>query len=118
MHNLGLGGIEFSPAHTVDEHRPRGYKIPEIIIDQNNTLDLEIPNNSNYSEIAPISQSIEFDGDSRDAIKADKEIKNETKQPENSFNDMWNSDLWQESTFKQMHDPKHRHPRHHGMFKL
>lgn len=28
LENIGLGNIEFSVNHTIDEHRPAGYKVP------------------------------------------------------------------------------------------
>lgn len=34
MHNLGIGGIDFPEKHTLNEHRPNGYKIPEVSFDE------------------------------------------------------------------------------------
>lgn len=34
MHKLGIGGIDFPEKHTLDEHRPNGFKIPEITYDE------------------------------------------------------------------------------------
>lgn len=34
MHNLGIGGIDFEEKHTLNEHRPNGYKIPEVSFDE------------------------------------------------------------------------------------
>ncbi|XP_055628727.1 zinc transporter ZIP10 [Toxorhynchites rutilus septentrionalis] len=32
MHSLGLGGLDFVPSHTLDEHRPEGFKTQDIVI--------------------------------------------------------------------------------------
>lgn len=31
MHSLGLGGLDFTPSHTLDEHRPDGFKTSDIV---------------------------------------------------------------------------------------
>nr|XP_019558136.3 zinc transporter ZIP10 [Aedes albopictus] len=31
MHSLGLGGLDFTPSHTLDEHRPEGFKTSDIV---------------------------------------------------------------------------------------
>uniref|UniRef100_A0A1L8DEX8 Putative zinc transporter n=1 Tax=Nyssomyia neivai TaxID=330878 RepID=A0A1L8DEX8_9DIPT len=72
MHSLGLGGLEFRPEHTLDEH-------------------LEV------SE----EQSLQ---DAEDYAVDDKNGKND---------DLWHGVTWPEMTFKELHDPKHRHRRHH-----
>lgn len=33
MHNLGIGDLYFSEKHTLDHHRPNGYKVPDVIYD-------------------------------------------------------------------------------------
>lgn len=37
MHNLRIGGIDFPEKHTLDQHRPNGFKTPEVIIDEDTT---------------------------------------------------------------------------------
>lgn len=37
MHNLGIGGIDFPEKHTLDQHRPNGYKAPEVTFDEEAT---------------------------------------------------------------------------------
>lgn len=37
MHNLGIGGIEFPEKHTLDQHRPNGYKTPEVAFEEETT---------------------------------------------------------------------------------
>lgn len=34
MHNLGIGGIYFSEKHTLDQHRSDGFKLPEVVIEE------------------------------------------------------------------------------------
>ncbi|XP_055591783.1 zinc transporter ZIP10 [Uranotaenia lowii] len=31
MHSLGLGGLDFSPSHTLDEHRPEGFRTEDLV---------------------------------------------------------------------------------------
>ncbi|XP_053685108.1 zinc transporter ZIP10 [Sabethes cyaneus] len=31
MHSLGLGGLDFIPTHTLDEHRPEGFKTEDLV---------------------------------------------------------------------------------------
>lgn len=111
MHNLGLGGIEFSPTHTVDEHRTKDYKLAEISIGENESLSLEKETNfKSFTNAHAIANNEKV-----------QEVMNTTNPEQNSnpqndsFYNMWNSSLWQASSFIQMHDPKHRHPRHQGM---
>lgn len=117
MHNLGLGGLEFSPTHTVDQHRPDGFKLPDIVIEPENP-------DSSTAAAQENSTSQPFSGSSVDILSKTTSVDNAvneitTESVDNGKNndlskDMWNSDLWQDIVFKQMHDPKHRHPRHHG----
>lgn len=37
MHKLGIGGIDFPEKHTLDQHRPSGYKVPEVTFDEETT---------------------------------------------------------------------------------
>lgn len=37
MHNLGIGGIDFPEKHTLDQHRSNGFKLPEVVIDEEAT---------------------------------------------------------------------------------
>lgn len=92
MFNLGLGEIEFNPIHTIEQHHPNGYRVPDItdLSDNDDML--------SYNHTIPEST---------------------TKKPEinNSLSDNIDGSSLQNSTdgdFKSLHDPKHRHPRHHG----
>uniref|UniRef100_A0A1Q3G539 Putative zinc transporter n=1 Tax=Culex tarsalis TaxID=7177 RepID=A0A1Q3G539_CULTA len=33
MHSLGLGGLDFTPSHTLDEHRPEGFRTEDLLED-------------------------------------------------------------------------------------
>lgn len=97
MHNLGLGGLEFNPTHTIDEHRPVGFKLLNVIEDGEQSQ-----RNSNASangaELAEIT----------DTTTAQFETP-----PADDFRET--DDSIDENIFRLLHDPKHRHPRHHGL---
>ncbi|XP_058831015.1 zinc transporter foi [Topomyia yanbarensis] len=38
MHSLGLGGLDFIPTHTLDEHRPEGFKTESLVNSFTNTV--------------------------------------------------------------------------------
>ena len=151
MHNLGLGGLEFNPTHTIDEHRPVGFKYTDNIIvddvdgdsegdgqndhrtdgDQSKTiiktdandehakLDLDIRNSTEKNVTEPVTNLNGVNGTSVphkdvDGKQHPVNISNGDNNSNGLTDDMWKSELWQENVFKIMHDPKHRHPRHHG----
>lgn len=104
MHSLKLGGLEFNPSHTVNEHRPKNFTLPDIIIEEptNSTFDLHLLNGAaNYPVQNPNRDDSVLDIDDNAVTPS-------------LMDDMWNEDLWSNVVFKEMHDPKHRHPRHHG----
>lgn len=37
MHNLGIGDLDFPEKHTLDQHRPNGYKVPDVVYDEETT---------------------------------------------------------------------------------
>ncbi|XP_037820130.1 zinc transporter ZIP6, partial [Lucilia sericata] len=93
MYSLGLGQIEFEASHTIDEHHPHGLS--------NNLKDHE--EMKSYMDI----QTIKLLPDDDDVQIAQKKSQEKTSGHENdSKND---KDIILE--FKEMHDPKHRHPR-------
>lgn len=99
MHNLGLGGLEFNPTHTIDEHRPAGFKLPNVIEDVTSSAQTSI--NLNGTTISDkkentTSPTTIYEYQSKDAI-ADH-----------------HHDSIADNLFRTLHDPKHRHPRHHG----
>ncbi|XP_055311077.1 zinc transporter ZIP10 isoform X2 [Sitodiplosis mosellana] len=68
MHNLGIGGIDFPEKHTLNEHRPNGYKLPEVTFDEDTstfqneppsiTLETTTPDHSSQQRktcLSPIS---------------------------------------------------------------
>lgn len=90
MFSLGLGEIEFNPLHTLEQHHPNGYKVPDITdISDNDVLSYHI-NATKKIEIKNVTSA--NNGDNNEVL-----IKNST-----------------DNDFKSLHDPKHRHPRHHG----
>ncbi|EDW70333.1 zinc transporter ZIP5 isoform X1 [Drosophila virilis] len=80
MYSLGLGHIEFDPAHTIEEHRPVGYNSTK----HNATTANPSPDDA-LSDVQLSSQQLE---------------KNAGRTGRN-----------QSVEFREMHDPKHRHPR-------
>lgn len=52
MHKLGIGGLDFPEKHTIDEHRPDGFRIPDISYDESTTTEnLETTTAGVYFEI-------------------------------------------------------------------
>lgn len=119
MHNLGLGGLEFNPKHTIDEHRAEGFKLPNVIEDDESALDsnedvapssgvatrgLNQNTASDWSTEIPVSEG---------SIQIPKTDQFNRGDHEDDV-DGWMRELSNDNVFKTMHDPKHRHPRHHG----
>lgn len=84
MYSLGLGHIEFDPTHTIEQHRPPGYKQSKPII--------------NNTKIIPDVDAL---SDRQLSIRAELE--------KNLLG--YTLDENQTVEFREMHDPKHRHPR-------
>lgn len=84
MYSLGLGHIEFDPTHTIEQHRPPGYKQSKPII--------------NNTKIIPDVDTL---SDRQLSIRAELE--------KNLLG--YTLDENQTVEFREMHDPKHRHPR-------
>lgn len=103
MHNLGLGGLEFNPTHTIDEHRPVGFKLLNVIEDaeptQNNTTTINTENGAEFAQIIETTTT-QYETPPKD---------DEFSEADESTNG---------NVFRLMHDPKHRHPRHHGRFPI
>lgn len=98
MYNLGIGNIEFNPTHTLDEHRPSGFKVPDI--------------EENDTESSPTDvDTIVTNGNAKD-----ERLRNVALDNKNSETDdiIWTNEMSKDTQFKTLHDPKHRHPRHHG----
>lgn len=118
MHNINLGGLEFSPSHTVDEHRPKDFKLPDIVIeDSTNAVYQHRSTNvheNNQSTIIVQNLTAIVEDYAPNVVKTALLPSSIVDQESNLSKDMWNEDLWMNVAFKEMHDPKHRHPRHHG----
>ncbi|XP_031638568.1 zinc transporter ZIP10 isoform X2 [Contarinia nasturtii] len=92
MHQLGIGGIDFPEKHTLDQHRPSGYKVPEVTFDEESTT---LQNEITYETTTTTAASYAAGNDDQ-LIKLINTFDNEQK----------------EDIFRTMHDPNHRHPRH------
>lgn len=124
MHNLGLGGLEFSPKHTLDEHRPDGYKVPDYLPDDIINF-TEVPSESRSNDIGGVAVGESDDENITNtpaaATDATTTIVNEATTvyaAEKDYNiiklmNVFDNDK-QENIFRTMHDPFHRHPRHRG----
>lgn len=61
MHNLGIGGIDFPEKHTLNEHRPSGYKLPEVTFDEDTaTFQNEPPSleTTTHGKCSAVTQTI------------------------------------------------------------
>lgn len=123
MYNLGLGGLEFSPKHTLDEHRPNGYKVPDIDADE--TVDsTEKPNERRANDLAGTTAESEDETTTHAAatdpttILADEATTAYAAEKDYNIIKLMNvfDNDKQENIFRTMHDPFHRHPRHRGKF--
>ncbi|XP_017483217.1 PREDICTED: zinc transporter ZIP6 [Rhagoletis zephyria] len=95
MYNLGLGQIEFEPEHTIDQHRPKGFKTSERDDDPKLTAYFE----QQSLKLSPADEDIAMLKE-RDAMqKNTDELGLLIREKEVLLE------------FKEMHDPKHRHPR-------
>uniref|UniRef100_W8BTE1 Zinc transporter ZIP14 n=1 Tax=Ceratitis capitata TaxID=7213 RepID=W8BTE1_CERCA len=97
MFNLGLGQIEFEPEHTIDEHRPKGFKTIDSAEDAQLTAYFE-------------QQSLRF-SPSDDDIEVLTQRVVESKQTDELDILLKEKEKGILLEFKEMHDPKHRHPR-------
>lgn len=122
MHNLGLGGLDFNPDHTIEEHHPEGYKIydddnnekstEEKVIDSGHFTEVQFKTTTDksHNEIYKIKiQSSDEEGDEEIVV-----VKEVHSRPETNKGDEDVVYKSPEHNFKEMHDPKHRHPRFYG----
>lgn len=111
MYNLGLGQIEFDASHTIDEHRPNGYEkrsenesvIKSFIEEQtvkllseDNDVQIRDDQMNSYVKNRKAPQPLDDNHKKQDIIRVKGVI----------------------LEFKEMHDPKHRHPREDGKMSL
>lgn len=121
MHNLGLGGLEFPQTHTIFEHRFAGFEIPELEIDEqikhSSEEEIQRHKDENEAEASDNNEDSEETEDEKD--DDDTEVDNQINKANEIEEDReLKSEFWQTIDFKEFHDPKHRHPRHHGKFFL
>ncbi len=121
MHNLGLGDLEFDPGHTVDQHRPDGFKVPDIDVVE------EVDDSRRHTQHKSESIDIKIKETNSDAPKSnDKKLQTnivDKKQvldeptPTEYLNELtWKSDDFEDASFASLHNPKHVHhkPHSHG----
>lgn len=120
MHNLGLGGLDFNPDHTIEEHHPEGYKIYEDDNEKTPPVEMDLDGHHTEIRLKPTTDKahkekqvleIKIDDDKDEEIVVVKEVHphRETSREEDEV--IYNRPDY---NFKEMHDPKHRHPRYYG----
>lgn len=115
MHNLGLGDLEFDPGHTVDQHRPDGYKVPEIVVEE----DREHTDHTQIikTEMKDLNDASKSNDGKTENTFIDKTISLHEPSPTEFLNTIsWKSDDWEDTSFASLHNPKHVHhkPHPHG----
>lgn len=120
MHNLGLGGLEFSPKHTLDEHRTNDYKVATFSIDDIIDEQRITSKSDKYDNTAINNDKIEFNSSTVDQELATTEEATTIYSADKDYNiiklmNVFDNDK-QEDIFRTMHDPYHRHPRHRGKY--
>lgn len=119
MHNLGLGDLEFDPGHTVDQHRPDGFIVPDIDVVEENVLTRETRHDVHLVDIKTNDDTPKSNDGKTPAIVADKErapIETATADNENTVT--WKSSDFEDASFASLHNPKHVHhkPHSHGKY--
>lgn len=97
MHNLGLGDLEFDPGHTVDQHRPDGFKVPDI------NVAVEDEHEKRTQNADSVDIKIENDNVNRKPSNG----KVQTSDFESAIT--WKSDDFEDTSFASLHNPKHVH---------
>ncbi|XP_055905380.1 zinc transporter ZIP10 [Eupeodes corollae] len=121
MYNLGLGELEFSPTHTIEEHHPNGYKIPDFISnhDYNSLIEEEslTPPLMEEEDVRVVTEgTIRKDAMVAPRIQGTKntltaaQVTDEKSGIDNDDNNLSKNNM----NFREMHDPLHRHPRDHA----
>lgn len=105
MHNLGLGDLEFDPGHTVDQHRPDGFKVPDI-----DAVEEDERNATHHSQRANESVHIKMEDD----LTESKNEKVQTIPSDYESAITWKSEDFEDATFASLHNPKHFHHKDHS----
>lgn len=118
MHNLRLGDLEFDPGHTVDQHRPDGFKVPDIVVEEDNEH-IENADDTIDIKIKEENDSFKSNDGKAPTTTADKnDSLNETNPTEYLNTITWKADDFEDASFASLHNPKHVHhkPQSHGMY--
>lgn len=141
MHNLGLGGLEFTPNHPIEQHHPEGYRVYEESLKEEggeselketksphvfhfepsttertatsgkHVVKIEIDNEGESDEIVLVKES-QHRKDLRSRDEEEAEITVQVKTEEGDNEEV------KEATFISMHDPQHKHPSFKGEQKM
>lgn len=113
MHNLGLGDLEFDPGHTVDQHRPDGFKVPDIDVVEETVLTRQTRNH--LVDITINDDALKANDGKTPTVTADEKhvpIETTTGDYENGIT--WKSDDFEDASFASLHNPKHVHHKPHS----
>lgn len=134
MHNLGLGGLEFSPNHAIEQHHPDGYRTYEESLSDINELketqsthviDFEPSTTTERSSMSSKrileikindvedSEEIVLVKETQQGSRSQEKITVRVKSDPGDDDDI-DGDGTEKETFISMHDPKHRHPSYKG----
>lgn len=121
MHNLRLGDLEFDPGHTVDQHRPDGFKVPDIVVEEVNdhTKHTDDSIDIKTKEGNDAFRSNDGKAQTITTTTTAKHSQNETTPPTEYLNAItWKADDFEDASFASLHNPKHVHhkPQSHGMY--
>ncbi|XP_073839615.1 zinc/iron regulated transporter-related protein 71B [Musca autumnalis] len=102
MYNLGLGHLEFEPSHTIDEHKAKSAA--------NNNVNEDAIKSYMDSQTKKLgSDNDDVQGSKVKTQKADKSHEYQHDDQDGQSHQSLDTPIIVE--FKEMHDPKHRHPR-------
>lgn len=113
MYNLGLGQLEFEPSHTVDEHKPKNRNANNIANEEaiiKTLMDQQTKKLMSEDEYMPISPDTKGNSQTTDTNNHDHSHTDNDKDDDQKLT-LDNTVIVE---FKEMHDPKHRHPRENG----
>lgn len=114
MHNLGLGDLEFDPGHTVDQHRPDGFKVPDIDLVEETVLTRQTRNDVHLVDIT-VNDDPKSDHGKTPSIEANEKhvpIETTTGDYENAIT--WKAEDFNDTSFASLHNPKHFHHKMHS----
>lgn len=121
MHNLGLGDLEFDPGHTVDQHRPDGFRVPDIdVADDNEHIKHTHITGDSIDIKTKEDTSKSSDGKPQTTTTDKNNLSAEATATEYLNTLTWKAEDFEDVSFASLHNPKHVHhkPHSHGEYLL